>query len=198
MDRFVAVVFPFKAKLITPKARFICIGCSWIVAIAVHAPYFYTFKLVRNPYDNKLHCASDWGPAFDNVETHKRYITATFIIFFSCSSLFVNVRVRLHCMDPKNSEQRNRAAVVLSSTASRSAAQTNYPNVSGNYYCLRCLYVSTVCFHVHSNFPVELGSATHLCTTHCDSIHVSLFGAFVERSKSLYLCYFQQELPARF
>lgn len=82
MDRFVAVVFPFKAKLITPKVRFICIGCSWIVAIAVHAPYFYTFKLVINPYDKKPHCAPDWGPAFDHVETHKRFITATFIIFF--------------------------------------------------------------------------------------------------------------------
>ena len=82
MDRFVAVVFPFKAKCITPKVRFICIGCSWIVAIAVHAPYFYTFKLVIKPYDNKPHCVSDWGPAFDHEETHKRFVTATFIIFF--------------------------------------------------------------------------------------------------------------------
>ena len=82
MDRFVAVVFPFKAKLITPKTRFICIGCSWIVAIAVHAPYFYTFKLVIKPYDNKPHCESDWGPAFDNSETQKRFVTATFITFF--------------------------------------------------------------------------------------------------------------------
>lgn len=82
MDRFVAVVFPFKAKLITPRVRFICIGCSWIVAIAVHAPYFYIFKLVIKPYDNKPHCVSDWGPAFDNEETHNRFVTATFIIFF--------------------------------------------------------------------------------------------------------------------
>ena len=82
MDRFVAVVFPFKAKLITPKIRLICIGCSWIVAIAVHAPYFYIFKLVINPNDNKPHCVSDWGPAFDNEETRKRFVTATFIIFF--------------------------------------------------------------------------------------------------------------------
>ena len=82
MDRFVAVVFPLMAKLITPKVRFICIGCSWMVAIAVHAPYFYTFKLVIKPYDNKPHCESDWGPAFDNKETHKRFVTATFIIFF--------------------------------------------------------------------------------------------------------------------
>ncbi|KAJ7382527.1 hypothetical protein OS493_034418 [Desmophyllum pertusum] len=80
MDRFVAVVFPFKAKLISSKVRFIGILCTWIVAIAVHAPYFYTFRLV--PYENKTHqCSSDWGPAFDHVETHKGFVTATFIIF---------------------------------------------------------------------------------------------------------------------
>lgn len=80
MDRFVAVVFPLRAKLITAKARFICIGCTWITAIAVHAPYFYTFRLFSDN-DNVAHCSSTWAPAFDHVETTKRFITATFITF---------------------------------------------------------------------------------------------------------------------
>lgn len=80
MDRLVAVVFPLRAKLITPKARFICIGCTWITAIAVHAPYFYTFRLFSDN-DNTTYCRSSWAPAFDHVETHKRFFTATFIIF---------------------------------------------------------------------------------------------------------------------
>ena len=46
VDRFIAVVFPLQIKLISSKVRFICISCTWIVAIAVHAPYFYTFKLI--------------------------------------------------------------------------------------------------------------------------------------------------------
>ena len=46
VDRFIAVVFPLQIKLISPKVRFICISCTWIVAIAVHAPYFNTFKLI--------------------------------------------------------------------------------------------------------------------------------------------------------
>ncbi|KAJ7382526.1 hypothetical protein OS493_034417 [Desmophyllum pertusum] len=79
MDRFVAVVFPFKAKLISSKVRFLSILCTWIIAIAVHAPYFYTFRLV--PYESKTYCSPDWGPAFDHVETHNGFVTATFIIF---------------------------------------------------------------------------------------------------------------------
>jgi len=77
MDRFVAVVFPLKAKLISPKARLISIGCAWLVAIAVHTPYFYTFRLLH--IENKTYCKSDWGP----LETHteKRYFVANFIAF---------------------------------------------------------------------------------------------------------------------
>ena len=79
MDRFIAVVFPLKAKLISPKARLISIGCTWIIAIAVHAHYFYTFRLV--PYENQTYCRQDWRPAFDHRKTHNRYVTATFITF---------------------------------------------------------------------------------------------------------------------
>ena len=77
LDRFVAVVFPLKAKLITSKTRLICILCTWIIAIAVHAPYFYTFRLF--PYGNEYYCEYDWGPAFDHDETSNRYVTATFL-----------------------------------------------------------------------------------------------------------------------
>ena len=43
LDRFLAVVFPLKAKLISSKVRLISNLCAWAIAIAVHAPYFYTF-----------------------------------------------------------------------------------------------------------------------------------------------------------
>ena len=81
MDRFVATIFPLCTKLESLKARLTSILFTWIVAIAVHAPYFYTFRLRTNPYDNKTYCISSWGPAFDHVETNKRFSTATFIAF---------------------------------------------------------------------------------------------------------------------
>ena len=80
IDRFVAVVFPLRAKLITAKARFICIGCTWITAIVVHAPYFYTHRLFSDN-NNVTYCRLSWAPAFDHVETSKRFTTATFITF---------------------------------------------------------------------------------------------------------------------
>ena len=79
IDRLIAVVFPLKAKLISSKVRLISILSTWSVAIAVHAPYFYSFKLI--PYENETYCKLNWGPAFDHMETHRRFVTATFITF---------------------------------------------------------------------------------------------------------------------
>ena len=77
LDRFVAVVFPLKAKLISSKTRLICVPCTWISATAVHAPYFYTFRLFSN--GSEYFCSYDWGPAFDHDETSNIYVTATFL-----------------------------------------------------------------------------------------------------------------------
>ena len=80
MDRFVAVVFPLKAYLISSKVRLMAILCTWIVAIVVHAPYFYAVRLSSS--ENETSCIVNWGPAFNHIETQKRFATATFIIFF--------------------------------------------------------------------------------------------------------------------
>ena len=79
MDRFIATIFPLCTKFESLKARLISILFTWIVAIAVHAPYFYTLTLRMYPYDKKTYCKSYWGP--DHVETNNRFVTATFITF---------------------------------------------------------------------------------------------------------------------
>ena len=79
IDRLIAVVFPLKAKLISSKVRLISILSTWFVAIAVHAPYFYSFKLIL--HENKTYCKLNWGPAFDHMKTHRGFVTATFITF---------------------------------------------------------------------------------------------------------------------
>ena len=81
VDRFISAVSPLNTTLKSTKARFISILCTWSISIAVHAPYFYTFRLF--PYGNQtFQCLSYWGPAFNHDKTHKIYITATFITFF--------------------------------------------------------------------------------------------------------------------
>ena len=81
IDRFVAAIFPLYSKLESLKVRLISILCTWIVAIAVHAPYFYTFNLKVSPYDKKTYCMSSWGSDHKHVETNNRFVTANFITF---------------------------------------------------------------------------------------------------------------------
>ena len=89
MDRLIAVVFPLMAKLISSKVRLISILSTWLVAIAVHAPYFYSFKLI--PYENETYCILNWGPTFDHMKTHKRFLTATFMTFIPILALVLAV-----------------------------------------------------------------------------------------------------------
>ncbi|XP_058958725.2 growth hormone secretagogue receptor type 1-like [Pocillopora verrucosa] len=80
-DRLLAVVFPFKASLISPKVRLTAISCTWLIASALHAPYFYTFQLFSD--QNEAYCKQLWEPTIaDHLETHKKFVTATYIIFF--------------------------------------------------------------------------------------------------------------------
>ena len=87
IDRLIAVVFPLKAKLISSKVRLISILSTWFVAIAVHAPYFYSFKLI--PYENETYCKLNWGPAFDHLKTHNGFFTASFIAFILVPVVFL-------------------------------------------------------------------------------------------------------------
>ena len=89
MDSLIAVVFPLKAKLISSKVRLISILSTWFVAIAVHAPYFYSFKLIS--YENETYCKLNWGPAFDHKKTHRGFVTATFIAFIPIPICFLAV-----------------------------------------------------------------------------------------------------------
>ena len=59
--------------------RLISILSTWFVAIAMHALYFYSFKLI--PHANETYCELNWGPAFDHMKTHRGFVTANFITF---------------------------------------------------------------------------------------------------------------------
>ena len=75
VERFLAVVFPFKVRLISSNLRFYAILMVWIIAMGIHAPYFYTFRLTELG-----DCVSNWEPAFNNEPTHARYYTALFVV----------------------------------------------------------------------------------------------------------------------
>ena len=77
-DRFYAVKFPFKPSIITPKMCRVIICVIWVVAMGIHSPYFYTFRL--DIYNNFTYCISKWEPAFDTVSTQKVYFLIICIV----------------------------------------------------------------------------------------------------------------------
>ena len=81
VDRFIAVVFPLQIQIISSKVRLICLLCTWFVAVAFFAPYFYTLRLDRS--EDSYNCVMQWGddPAY-HEEAHQKYLLATFITFF--------------------------------------------------------------------------------------------------------------------
>ena len=59
VDRFLAILHPLKARLITVRTRRLVIASTWIVAMAIHTPYFFAFDL-----DHKQKCLMNNKSAF--------------------------------------------------------------------------------------------------------------------------------------
>ena len=81
LERFVAVVFPLRAKRITSRLRVALILSTWIISVALHGPYFYIFKIVE--YDSESYCIPTWEPVFEEPATGKFYAS------FLCVALII-------------------------------------------------------------------------------------------------------------
>ena len=75
IERFLTIRCPILYKKVTVKIRRRLIASIWIMAIAFHSPYFYTFRLVAADPENADYqeCQSRWDPAFDHQSAHLRY-----------------------------------------------------------------------------------------------------------------------------
>ncbi|XP_031562118.1 prolactin-releasing peptide receptor-like isoform X2 [Actinia tenebrosa] len=67
-QRFIAVVYPTRIRIITPKTRWILVFFSWIAATALYSPYFYTYRLTKKW--GYTMCEYSWSPAFDPKKAH--------------------------------------------------------------------------------------------------------------------------------
>ena len=80
VDRFVAVVFPFRSPLIRSKlCPFFILG-TWIAGVAVISPQFFTFRLVENS-GGKMFCVVRWEEAFGESLSFTDYQLAGSILF---------------------------------------------------------------------------------------------------------------------
>ena len=73
-DRLFAIVYPTRFRQMTVKTRQFLISCTWIFAMGIHSPYFYTFRLEVTGYGETI-CNSNWGPAFDHEKTSQWFYT---------------------------------------------------------------------------------------------------------------------------
>ena len=79
VDRFGAVVFPLRSPLIRSKLCPFFILATWIVAVAVNSPYFFTYELVEHP--EGTWCVIEWKKAFGESLSTASFSLAYQILF---------------------------------------------------------------------------------------------------------------------
>ena len=74
VDRFVAVVLPMKAHLISSRMRAFAIASTWIVAMIANCLNLYAFELITGYSEEEIYCTDDYNTAYSN-KTYKRVRT---------------------------------------------------------------------------------------------------------------------------
>ena len=89
VDRFGAVVFPFRSPLIRSKLCSFSILATWIIAMAVNSPYLFAFKLVE--YPEELVCELRWKEVFGESSSFHNYFVPYLMIFYLIPLVFIAV-----------------------------------------------------------------------------------------------------------
>ena len=80
VDRFGAVVFPFRSPFISTKLCRFFILATWIISIAIKSPELFAWKLVESR--NGSACELRWKDAFGDLLPFKSYILALSVVFW--------------------------------------------------------------------------------------------------------------------
>lgn len=106
-ERFLAVVYPFLYRKVTVRTRYVLIAVTWILAMALHSPYFYIFRLITHKKQNgtgTLFCVPSWEPAFSNGSAQLHYVTflhvtVVFIPLLVVAILCLTTMIKLRRVD---------------------------------------------------------------------------------------------------
>ena len=71
VDRFSAIVFPFRRPFIPLKSCKIILPVIWATAFAIHSPYLYTARL--NSTGKVTYCVFSWEPALNQIRAQNAY-----------------------------------------------------------------------------------------------------------------------------
>ena len=82
VERFLAFLYPFKALLITVRTRRLLTASTWIVAMAIHAPYFIAFDLVKS--QNITKCQNKWEINNNSAFLHYNIFLNLTVVLITC------------------------------------------------------------------------------------------------------------------
>ena len=120
LDRFMAVVMPLKAHLISSRFRAFAITSIWIVAVIINSIDLCTTKLVE--YDGNFYCIREEITSWTiNIFAYGRIVLVSIapliVITVLYSAIAVTLRrqnISLRCTAVKKNDQRKRQAVKMS------------------------------------------------------------------------------------
>ena len=98
VDRFYNIFYPVKAAVMSLKAAKIAIPFVWLIAVILHSPYFYIYRI--DTREGKEYCLLNWSPPFDDMQAQKYYFVLLVILlfilpFFVIAALYTAVIIRL-------------------------------------------------------------------------------------------------------
>ena len=105
VDRFGAVVFPLRSPFIRSKLCPFFIFATWIVAVAVSSPYFFTTKLVENSGRIHRDVNAGWKEAFGESLSYPEFKLVIYMLFIYIpvlllvilySFIFIKLKAQAH------------------------------------------------------------------------------------------------------
>lgn len=94
MERYRAIVYPFRPAVITPKRCKFIIPLIWLASVSLHGIYFYAARL--ESINNTTICDFRWEPQFDNRQTMERYVAVVLVLIVFlpfCFTIFTYSRI---------------------------------------------------------------------------------------------------------
>ena len=89
VDRFGAVIFPFRSPLINSKRCRFFIPATWIIAMAIWCPYLFASKVVESP--EGLACVLDRNDVFGGYSSFKNFSMVMNVVMFYAPLVFIAI-----------------------------------------------------------------------------------------------------------
>ena len=88
IDRFMAIVFPFKRITLLHRTRYVIISL-WFVSFLVCSPLLYANRMEE--YQGAFYCYEEWSPLFDPQTGGQNYTIVQFALFYALPLFVITV-----------------------------------------------------------------------------------------------------------